>query len=987
MTKRYVSSAAVLFAFLALFLSQVVPQTISARQVQPSSRDSSPEPNSSSRLLSRVISLNLQGMSLEKALAHIAQSSGVRLAYSSFHVPTKKQVSLSLKDVTLAQAVSEALRDTDVDFTVSESGLLVIGPKESIEMASGIITGKVLDAEGRPLVGANIFLVGTTIGAAANVDGQYIIRNVPAGKYTITTSALGYRRQRQEIMVKEGETVSQDFRLTSDVLRMEEVVVTGTMTPRSKLESTVAISTLTPQEIAQSNPRSTTEMLRYVPGFTRVESSGGEVNQNISMRGILGVEYVMFMEDGLPVFPTMHTFFMNADNLFRADENIAKIEVVRGGNSALFGSNTPGAIINFVNNAGGPQLGGVAKLSGATEGLARYDFNVNGPLGDQWRFNIGGFYRYDHGVRDPGFPGIRGGQLKANVTRLLDNGYVRVSAKFIDDRNQFILPLPFRNPKDPQYVSGFSDFGSMNTNEGNRLRVPIPPGELELPLDDGLRTKASWLTADAGFEFENNWSIQNTAQIMQNEQGWNAIVPFDVMLADDWIKSLNLPAGSSTQLLYTNHFDARGNKLPFSTPNGLVAPSGLWHVEKPLTAFQDQLKITKKVDKHKFSLGLYFSNYTQNNRWFFTEILTDVRDNPRFLDLVYSVGGTKFDRTKNGFRNFLSFYVNGSGQTTIISGVFGAELQLADRLRADIGFRYESDDFVQTVENTSNVDLDGNPQTAYDNVLYGNGSFRHFNRTLNDWAGSIGLNYLWSDQFSLYAQGSRAYKMPALDEFLFAQAEAQVELFDARQTLSAEGGVKYTEKRYGFTVNAFYTVLKNIVGQGAVTDPATGNITWILTTSPENRSYGLELEASGNPVEGLNLLASGTTLKAELGTGAGADIGSWINGVPQFLGNLLATYSISGLTFSGDLHYVASRFSDFKAGNELPAYSYVNLGASYAIPGQTVTLAADLLNVFQSKGLEEGNPRLALVGGRTSDLFLARPILPRRLALSLRYQL
>ena len=43
------------------------------------------------------------------------------------------------------------------------------------------------------------------------------------------------------------------------------------------------------------------------------------------MRGIYGVEYITFLEDGLPVFPTMHTFFMNADNLFRADENIDHI--------------------------------------------------------------------------------------------------------------------------------------------------------------------------------------------------------------------------------------------------------------------------------------------------------------------------------------------------------------------------------------------------------------------------------------------------------------------------------------------------------------------------------------------------------------------------------------------------------------------------------------------------------------------------------------
>ena len=82
-------------------------------------------------------------------------------------------------------------------------------------------------------------------------------------------------------------------------------------------------------------------MLRYVPGFTRVESSGGEVNQNYSIRGILGVEYVNFLEDGLPVYPTMHTFFMNADNLFRFDENIERMEVVRGWRSRSSGP-TPG---------------------------------------------------------------------------------------------------------------------------------------------------------------------------------------------------------------------------------------------------------------------------------------------------------------------------------------------------------------------------------------------------------------------------------------------------------------------------------------------------------------------------------------------------------------------------------------------------------------------------------------------------------------------
>jgi hypothetical protein len=63
--------------------------------------------------------------------------------------------------------------------------------------------------------------------------------------------------------------------------------------------------------------------------------------------------------------------------------------------------------------------------------------------------------------------------------------------------------------------------------------------------------------------------------------------------------------------------------------------------------------------------------------------------------------------------------------------------------------------------------------------------------------------------------------------------------------------------------------------------------------------------------------------------------------------------------------------------------SYLNVGVSYKIPGQPLTLSANLLNFNQSKGLEEGNPRLRQVGGITSDLFLARPILPRRFEASL----
>src|SRR5690606_21159659 len=102
--------------------------------------------------------------------------------------------------------------------------------------------------------------------------------------------------------------------------------------------------------------------------------------------------------------------------------------------------------------------------------------------------------------------------------------------------------------------------------------------------------------------------------------------------------------------------------------------------------------------------------------------------------------------------------------------------------------------------------------------------------------------------------------------------------------------------RLGMSVNGFYTTLKNIVGQGAVTDPETGGTTWIITTNPETRSYGAEIEVSAIPAPGLTALLNGTILKADYAScpeeaqgqnpcPVGADVGTLLNGVPPVIGN------------------------------------------------------------------------------------------------------
>jgi hypothetical protein len=111
------------------------------------------------------------------------------------------------------------------------------------------------------------------------------------------------------------------------------------------------------------------------------------------------------------------------------------------------------------------------------------------------------------------------------------------------------------------------------------------------------------------------------------------------------------------------------------------------------------------------------------------------------------------------------------------------------------------------------------------------------------------------------------------------------------------------------------------------------------------------------------------------------------------LGNVAALYTVpntnSGLQFKADWHWVGERFSEDPLTRSetdpatLPFYNYFNFGAGFAIPGAGTRVNIDLLNAFQSKGLEEGNPRLSAAG--VTPIFLARPILPRRVQVSVTY--
>lgn len=855
-----------------------------------------------------------------------------------------------------------------------------LGLVPAVLAAQATVSGQVT-VGGVAIPGASVFLGDTE--TRTDDAGNYSIENAPAGPNSLVVFAEGFRTETRTVEVPASGTLSESFELEPDLLYSDTLVVTGTRNPQTKRESSVAITTVSEEQIAEREPRSTADLLRVVPGFY-VESSGGEVGGNLFARGLPAdgsYRYVALMEDGMPVFDATELSFVNADIFVRVDENVEEMEAVRGGNAALFGSNAPGGVINFISKTGSDVPQTDLSLTVGTDGLWRVGFNTRGPLAENWTYSLGGFYRFDDGVRDPGFPASKGGQVKLNVTRLLDNGFVRAYFKYLNDRNIFYLPLPFRAGGNLDFVEGFPFDGTLTTPEGNGVLVPRPnqEGRLELPLSDGQRQEGVSVMGEISLQLANGWLLENKARYMDIDHSWNAVVPFDLVGVEAFAQSFG---GDAYQYSYTNSDD------PFSTSNDLLLTAGLWHIEKPLNSFSDQFQLSKTFaagkTTHNFSIGAYVSSYEAGNLWFFNDILTDVRTQPRFVDLTtFNIAGEPTNVTQNGFRRYGSLFVNANGDVDLAAFFLGDQIQLNEKLRLDLGVRYETDTFRQFDELTTTFDL-GDPTTlADDQVSGGTGRIRGVTQSFDEVAFSVGLNYLLSNEVAVWARVGNGYKMPILDNYLFGGGD-----LEAEDLLQAEVGTRIGSPHFGLNASAYFLRLENFPSQDVRVDPVTGETVFVTDFVGQAETTGLELELVAEPLTGLRLTFTGTLQSPEYTDfieGMNDLTGNRVRRIPEEVYDFTIAYRKGHGSVSGNWNYYGDRWSNNANTISLPSYDLVTFRVGWDL-SRSATISLGLLNAFDSKGLTEGNPRLDETGDPTADVFLARPVLPRRTTLRIDFR-
>ena len=840
------------------------------------------------------------------------------------------------------------------------------------------VQGRVLDENRDPLPGATVQVRGTPLADVADESGVYEITDLPAGTHVLVATYVGYSTGQRTISLAAGENGTADFVLTVDPLGLSEVVVSGTFNAATKLESSTAITTLSPVQIEQRLPRGTSDLLRAVPGV-QVNTTYGEIGNDVTVRGLpmtanSSYRYVSLQEDGLPVFEAPGLLFAFPDAMLRVDETTARMEAVRGGSAAVFASSTPGGIVNFISKTGGSQLEGSFKSLAGDQGMFRQDVQLSGPLAPGWRFSAGGYVRYDQGVRNTGYPANQGGQFKANVTRDFRRGYVRLYGRYLNEHNIWYMGIPIRNFRDPQAIPGGPRLGTGTTYSNDRLRLTIPdafnPGQtVEKDMRDGYVTRYRMAGVEAARDLGRGWNATLRGRYLRSLNENNLMIDVADAFPITGFGAPNLPASVPRYIRYVNTGEivTDQNEVANLNGNGLMSVFGMAFVHQPVSNYITNLQITKQAGAHSLNTGVYISGYETKLQLVQAGVFVEVKNQPRLVQvMIPGEDGQPMGLTPgDGFAGHNTGFFNLNNRTRVAAAYAGDTWQVNERLTLDFGGRLD----VSYNEGASERPVvpgrvvDGEvvgqevpagyapfvptPQQSAAG-MFGSGQYRRWDYTFSTWGASIGANYKLSNSLAAYARGSRGARIPTVQQWTFqtsngSQVTGETNKGEVETILQAEAGLKLARPQWSVLLTGFYGASKGLI-TNLHRGRADGSFAFVPIPG-DTRTIGAEVEAVYSPVRNLQLQVVTTVQDPRFtrfryeffipgdNPHSGQQIrdyaGNLLNDAVRLLADFTASYAVGGLDAFANFRYTGERMANRPNTITIPGYGELQGGLGY----------------------------------------------------------
>lgn len=792
-----------------------------------------------------------------------------------------------------------------------------------------------------------------------------------------------------------------------------DIIVTGSARQQRRFDVSYAVNSLSNADIQKLAPINFADLLGKLPGFA-VENTGGEVQNIIRLRGLPSDGgLVTFQQDGLPMFHENDGNFFRGDSINRFDLMTQRVEVVRGGPAPVYASYAA-AIVNNITVSGTDTTRGKAQVTLGDTGLYRLDAYQAGPIDDSTYYAIGGFLRRHDGYRDNGFPNDRGGQVRANIKHDFSNGSLRVSGNYLNDHNVFYLPIPTADPRDPskslnQYIDFFS--GTMNSpalrNADIRFReADGTTRNVNADLSNGRHTQFGNVGVQYDADYD-GWKVAAKGGVSVGKLHFNALYstsnPSD---ANAYANATSNGIGTPTNLDNARKaFGAGVTRLGYAIagtngaevydPNsasGLVVPAQFRDVVSKYYSTQGDLSVTRSITTgfgtHDLRVGVYGSLYGETNEVAYQDYLLEVKGKPRTLDLIaYNAAGQAVGSvTDNGVLRYTTTLNRGNTDAKMYALYANDTWELTKGLTLDGGVRHERYSYNGYAFATTSANL-GDPTTlADDGVRAFTGQIINskLSPNITNWTG--GINYDVTQHLGAYARASHLETPPSTQ--VTYQIAPTIITSKANQY---EVGLKAAFGRSYLYLIGFYTRYDPLNASFVALDPVTGRNDQSVPFVGKAEIKGIEIDGNlalpyGFAVTGA-LTISDPQYKSLInanGASVGDVEGNQLVREPKVYGNIRPSVDFdvagSAVQIYGRYEYTGKRYVDFLNNTALPAYQTVGAGITLTHDTWQMQVVGD--NLFNAKGLTEGNTRTDQLNGQgTADAIYGRPNFGRNVRL------
>jgi outer membrane receptor protein involved in Fe transport len=839
----------------------------------------------------------------------------------------------------------------------------------TLTYAQKIVTGKITLTDGSPAIGATILEKGTTNGVVTDGDGAYSI-TVGNDNSVLVISYVGMKT-----IERAASSSDISAQLSEDGTLLDDVVVTASRSAIRKLVAPTTVETVNAKRLESLKPESYNEALQNVPGVF-VNPNQGRRN-NIRLRGfpdgtpLGGLAYTAVLLDGIPALATPAKL---PENGFGFDNNIERVELVKGSAATLFGRGAAAGVVNLITKTGGSKLGGSVRLTNYNDILDKggfnykVDFNLNGPVTDNIRFNIGGWKLNDTGFRNTGY-NDDGYQLRGNVDFLFPNnkGSFRVYGQYADfnfqnladvavDANTLKLHTGWKNTDTYNFPNASSINYRINVRNVKTPTVPVP-----LKDASGAEIIRNFGTALDGGSYANGYHAGG--RLIYNLGGVNL---------ENHIRIQDMETGTKY-----------GFALPayYSTTN---VSRLLLDGDNADSELINDLKISKKVSlggsSHDFSAGYYFSNINLLPTTY--SLLHGSNTDVKNLRLQSAFTGAPVVAGADGKLPIQSGGITRRGDyTETVNAVYlGDQMKFGEKLNVLVGFRYDN----------LNIDMSETKLPA-DSALTRIEKF-------SDWSGTIAANFQLSENSAVYGNYNRAFRMPDYTAFTSLEWTSATN----RTLLRAPNGIDKNEIIFNSELG-FRTTISGLSADLALYRTQINNRlasifeNGILVSKPlgSNLIQGYEISLGYRPsvIKGLSLNTSltyqnakftdfkisttadptkslfGNVIIQESPTVRTLDLkDKKLPGVPEYMFNFVVDYTNKYFGLNAGYNIVTDRYQDATNILPLPSLSNINAGiyANLPIGGSNIKLGVQARNLTNEENL------VNIAGASDNDTVLLR---------------